>query len=86
MDNILDYLSDMSKNNLTIAESLESVFNYKLTNIILNKCSLSKNASYKSLTNEEKSILLDTIYSFPILLFTKYFLKFSLLSGTLSHR
>ena len=85
MDNILDYLSDMSKNNLTIAESLESVFNYKLTNIILNKCSLSKNASYKSLTNEEKSILLDTIYSFPIhIIETSSFDKAQVCTGGIS--
>lgn len=50
----------------TISNHLESILNYKLVKVILNRSNIDKNKYYKDLTNEEKSILIKNLTNFTV--------------------
>lgn len=52
--------------NQNIGELLESILNYKLINVILKKSNISKNAYWKSLTENEKRTLCSNVDDFRI--------------------
>ncbi len=52
--------------NHTIEELLESIFNYKLLNVLLNEAKISKKATWKQLNKEEKKQLKNTLTSYQI--------------------
>ena len=52
--------------NRTIEELLESILNYKLTNVILKRCHLNKNEYYNNLSVKDKKLLIENISQFEI--------------------
>jgi len=52
--------------NRTIEELLESILNYKLTNVILKRCHLNKNEYYNNLSESNKKLLVKNISEFEI--------------------
>ncbi|MBE6155425.1 MAG: aminoacetone oxidase family FAD-binding enzyme [Firmicutes bacterium] len=52
--------------NQNIGQLLESILNYKLINVIFKKSNISKNAYWKSLTENEKRILCSNVDDFRI--------------------
>lgn len=71
--NIEDFYKFMEERNQkmpnrTIEELLESILNYKLTNVILKRCYLNKSDYYSNLSNEDKFLLIKNITDFEILI------------------
>lgn len=54
--------------NFTIEETLESVFNYKLLNVILKTANLDKNTIFSKLTNTQLDKLITNIKEFALLI------------------
>lgn len=66
-----DFISFMEKRNKlipnhTIYELFESIFNYKLINVLFKKTKISFNAHWESLTSKEKELLKDNITNFYV--------------------
>lgn len=70
IENGYNYLDKRSKllPNLTIIEMLESIINYKLLYVILKKCQIDNNLTWNELNNTQKSILIDNIFNFKMLI------------------
>lgn len=68
IDNLIDMLESKksSSNANSIEELLESIFNYKLMNVILKKANLKKDKSWDNLTNAEKLKLVNIIKDFEL--------------------
>lgn len=52
--------------HLTLIEMLESIINYKLLYIILNKCHIDNKLTWNELNNDEKKLLVDNIFNFRL--------------------
>ena len=82
---LITYLS--AKKDLTISQILEGFLNYKLVNIILEKCHISKDSYFINLNNEEKNKLNNLVTSFPVLITgTKSFDEAQVTTGGVSFK
>lgn len=82
---LIAYLS--AKKDLTISQILEGFLNYKLVNIILEKCHISKDSYFINLNNEEKNKLNNLVTSFPVLITgTKSFDEAQVTTGGVSFK
>ncbi len=52
--------------HLTIIEMLESVINYKLLYVMLNKCHIDDKLTWNDLSNDKKKLLVDNIFNFKL--------------------
>ena len=72
-------------NDLNIKQLCESLFPYKLTDIILKRCNITANAFFKSLTAKEKECFFETVTSFNLdILGTGSFEKAQVCTGGIS--
>ena len=82
---LITYLN--AKKDLTISQTLEGFLNYKLVNIILEKCHISKDSYFINLNNEEKNKLNNLVTSFPVLITgTKSFDEAQVTTGGVSFK
>ncbi len=66
-DNIYDYFDERSKTfNAPIDKFLESLMNYKLIYVILDKSNISKNKKWNELTTIEKKSLCNNLIDFRV--------------------
>ena len=67
-ENFISWLDERSKKlpNRDIVELLESVINYKLVYSLLKKAKIDKNSNWLSLTINQKKILTNLIFSYPL--------------------
>lgn len=70
INNFYEFMEERNKKipNRTIEELLESILNYKLTNIILKRCHLNKNEYYNKLNELNKKLLIKNITEFDLLI------------------
>ena len=59
-------LRNQKLTNRAIEELLESLLNYKLTNVLLKKCKVNKESYWNDLTEKEKQQLINNICSFEL--------------------
>jgi len=68
IDNFYEFFENRNKKlpNRTIEELLESILNYKLTNVILKKSKIKKDNYWEDLNKEEKQVLVNNINNFEL--------------------
>lgn len=65
---LIDYLETLNNEaqKRTISELLDSLFNYKLTNVILKRSNIERDRLFEDLTTNEKDLLAENIMNFKI--------------------
>ena len=68
IDNFYDFFNIRNQKlpNRTIEELLESLLNYKLTNVLLKKCKINKDSYWNNLSELEKKSLINNICNFEL--------------------
>ncbi|MBR4619215.1 MAG: aminoacetone oxidase family FAD-binding enzyme [Bacilli bacterium] len=65
-NNFYEFLEKRNRDNKTIEELLESIFNYKLMFVFLKKASVDKDSYWSELSEEEKQKLVQVIINFEV--------------------
>lgn len=68
IDNLFKFIEDRNKRlkDFTISEILESLLNYKLINIILDKAKIKKEDKWHNLSNYQKELLINYLSSYEV--------------------